>query len=73
MAYQRETKEQVLQHFLELDEEGRWEALERMAGDEEGEPIDMFVEANLVMSGEQFREAKQRLVERGYPVDFVSV
>lgn len=68
-----ETKEQVLQHFLELDEADRFQVLERIAGDEEGDPVDMFVEANLVMSAEQFREAKQRLTERGYGADFVSV
>jgi hypothetical protein len=67
-----ETKEQVLQHFMELEESDRVQVLERIAGDEDGEPIDMFVEANLVMSSEQFREAKRRLTERGYPVDFVS-
>jgi len=70
---EKESKEQVLQHFLELDEQGRVEVLERIAGDEEGEPIDMYVAANMVMSEEQFREAKQRLTERGYPVDFVNV
>ena len=69
----RESKEEVLQHFLELDEEGRREVLERMAGDEEGNPVEMFVAANLVMSEDQFREAKLRLTERGYPVDFVNV
>lgn len=69
----KESKEEVLKHFLELDYHSRVEALGRLAGDEEGEPIDMFVEANMVMSEEQFREAKLRLKERGYPVDFVSV
>jgi hypothetical protein len=70
---EKETKEEVLQHFLELDEEDRVEVLERIAGDKDGEPVDMFVESNMVMSEEQLREAKQRLTERGYSVDFVNV
>ncbi|MEN6372823.1 MAG: hypothetical protein ABFD64_12525 [Armatimonadota bacterium] len=69
----KESKEQVLQHFLELGYHDRVDVLERIAGDEEGEPIDMFVEANLVMSEDQFREAKLRLSERGYSVDFVGI
>lgn len=69
----QETKEAVLQHFLELNDEDRWQVLDRIAGDEDGDPIGMFVEANLVMSEEEFREAKRRLTERGYSVDFVSV
>jgi hypothetical protein len=70
---QNESKEEVLQHILELNEQDRIEVLDRIAGDEEGEPVDMYVEANLVMSADQFREAKQRLIERGYSVDFVNV
>jgi hypothetical protein len=68
-----ESKEQVLQHFLELGEGDRVQALERIAADEDGEPVDMFVAANLVMSSEQFREAKNRLEERGYGIDFVGI
>jgi len=69
----KESKEEVLKHFLELDYHSRVEVLERIAGDEDGNPVDMFVEANLVMSEEQFREANLRLKERGYPVNFVGV
>jgi hypothetical protein len=68
-----ESKEQVFKHFMELDESDRVQVLERIAGDEDGAPVDMYVEANLVMSSEQFREAKQRLVERGYSADIVNV
>lgn len=68
-----ESKEQVLQHFMELGEGDRVQVLERIAADEDGEPVDMFVEANLVMSSDQFREAKLRLEERGYGIDFVGI
>ncbi|HOK55039.1 MAG TPA: hypothetical protein PLU88_10265 [Armatimonadota bacterium] len=68
-----ETKEHVLQHFKEHEEQDRVQILEWIAGDEDGEPVEMFVQANMVMNEDQFREAKIRLNERGYPVDFVSV
>lgn len=70
---QKESKEEVLNHFLQLDEPSRWEVLERIAGDEDGEPIDMYVTSTMLMSSDDFREAKQRLIERGYSVDFVNV
>ena len=70
---QKESKEEVLQHILELNDQDRIEVFDRIAGDEDGEPIDMYVESNLVMSAEQLREAKQQLTERGYSVDFVNV
>lgn len=66
-------KEQVLQDFLELEESDRVEVLERIAGDEDGSPVDMFVESNMVMSSDQFRKAKQRLIERGYGAEFIDV
>lgn len=67
-------KEQVLQDFFDLDDDAdRVEVLDRIAGDEDGSAVDMYVEANMVMSSDQFREAKQRLIDRGYAVDFVNV
>jgi hypothetical protein len=68
-----EAKEEVLRHFLELNEQDRAQVLDRIAGDEDGEPIDMLVEANLVMSADQFRQAKERLEERGYGEGIVGI
>ena len=67
-----ENRSQVLKSLLDLDDSQRSEVLNRIAGDEDGDPVDMYVAANMVMSQDQFREAKMRLTDRGYAVDFVN-
>lgn len=68
-----EQKEQVLQHITELNDVDRVELFDRMAGDEDGDPVEMFVCANMVMSSDQFHEAKDTLELRGYGTEFVGI
>jgi hypothetical protein len=61
-----ESVEKVLHDFLQLSEEDRRWILERIATGADGEPVDMYVSAALVLDPDQFDEARKRLRERGY-------
>jgi hypothetical protein len=61
-----ESVEKVFYEFIQLSEEDRRWVLVRMANDEDGEPVDMFVSAAAVLSADEFEEAEKKLRERGY-------
>jgi hypothetical protein len=61
-----ETVEKVLHDFLQLDEQDRHWVLEQLATGQDGEPIDMYVSASMVLDADQFDEARKRLKELGY-------
>lgn len=61
-----ESPEKVFVDFLQLNERDRRWVLEQIAKREDGEPIDMYVAAAMVLDPDQLEEARRKLRERGY-------
>ncbi|HOK55038.1 MAG TPA: hypothetical protein PLU88_10260 [Armatimonadota bacterium] len=61
-----ESPEKTFYDFLQLSKEDRRWVLEHIAKDHDGNPIDMYVAAAMVLDADQFEEAKKLLKERGY-------